>query len=311
MNLKIKWLYYWGRYLLRIKLPIIWKRLGCNYTSHDFLEAEEVNQSLSAIIQEGKPCMVCRIGANESFSLRTFEMKHKKNYNKALHQLVTCAGFFPEEMESVLRFVQVMEEAMKYMDICGTLLCPLDDYFLERYASKQCKVTILDYIDSTSRKVPWTGDLRGKKVLVVHPFSKTIEQQYKKRELIFPDRDVLPEFELITYKAVQTSAGQKDERFANWFEALDFMSEEIRGLEFDVALLGCGAYGLPLAARIKQQGKQAVQIGGSLQLLFGIKGRRWDTDPGVTAFYNDAWTYPDEEETPRGASMVEGACYWK
>lgn len=309
--MKIKWYLYWCRYLFRTKSPFLWEKLKFSFTKHEFLEAEETNKCLSRMIQEGNPCMVCRIGANESFSLRTFEMQHKKNYDKALQQLVTCAGFFPENLESVLRFVQVMKDSMQYMDICGSLLCPLDDYFLENYAPRQCKVTILDYIDSTGRKEPWTGYLEGKKVLVVHPFTKTIQQQYKKRELIFPDRNVLPEFELKTFKAVQTSAGQRDERFTTWFEALDYMSEEISRIDFDVALLGCGAYGLPLAARIKRQGKQAVQIGGSLQLLFGIKGRRWDSDMGVTSFYNDAWTYPDAEETPSGASMVEGACYWK
>lgn len=255
--------------------------------------------------------MVCRIGANESFSLRTYEMRHKKNYEKALRQLVTCAGFFPEDFDSAARFVEVIEEAMGSMDICGSLLCPLDDYFIQKYAPYECKVTLLDSIDSTGRENPWTGYLKGKKVLVVHPFSETIKSQYQKREKIFPGRNVLPEFELITFQAVQTSAGQKDERFQSWFEALDYMSEEISKIDFDVALLGCGAYGLPLAARIKKQGRQAVQIGGSLQLLFGIKGRRWDSEPEVAAFYNEAWTYPSESETPKGASMVEGACYWK
>ena len=45
--------------------------------------------------------------------------------------------------------------------------------------------------------------------------------------------------------------------------------------------------------------------------MFGIKGRRWDGEPEMSAMYNDAWVYPSEEETPKGADMVEGACYWK
>ena len=73
---------------------------------------------------------------------------------------------------------------------------------------------------------PWTRILKGKKVLVIHPFDNTIKQQYAKRELLFENPDILPEFELITLKAIQTIAGNKSE-FADWFEALAFMERQI------------------------------------------------------------------------------------
>lgn len=47
-------------------------------------------------------------------------------------------------------------------------------------------------------------------------------------------------------------------------------------VDYDIVLLGCGAYGFPLAAYAKRRGKQAIHMGGSLQLLFGIKGKRWE-----------------------------------
>jgi hypothetical protein len=34
--------------------------------------------------------------------------------------------------------------------------------------------------------------------------------------------------------------------------------------------------GLPLAAAIKAMGRPALHLGGALQLLFGIRGRRWE-----------------------------------
>jgi glycerol-3-phosphate dehydrogenase len=51
--------------------------------------------------------------------------------------------------------------------------------------------------------------------------------------------------------------------------------------DYDVALIGCGAYGLPLASHVKRKGKQSIHLGGGLQLLFGIKGKRWDDNPEV------------------------------
>ncbi len=114
----------------------------------------------------------------------------------------------------------------------------------------------------------------------------------------------------MTLKAVQTIAGQKDERFADWFEALSYMEQEALAKDFDVALVGCGAYGFPLAARLKRAGKQVVHMGGALQLLFGIRGKRWDDREDYQVLFNDAWQRPLEEERPAGAAKVENQCYW-
>ena len=54
--------------------------------------------------------------------------------------------------------------------------------------------------------------------------------------------------------------------------------------------------------------KMSVSFGGALQLLFGIKGRRWDRE--FSSIYNDAWVRPEENEKPRNANSVEGGCYW-
>lgn len=171
---------------------------------------------------------------------------------------------------------------------------------------------------------PWTRYLKGKKVLVVHPFEKTIQQQYKKRKLLFEDENILPDFELITFKAVQTIAGCKS-KFKNWFEALEYMENEIAKIDFDVCIIGCGAYGLPLAAYVKRMGKQAIHLAGGTQLLFGILGNRWvkqygdvlhyrpgvDINVNYRPLFNDNWIYPLKEDTPSNAQIVEGACYWK
>ena len=62
-------------------------------------------------------------------------------------------------------------------------------------------------------------------------------------------------------------------------------------------------------------GKKAVHLGGSLQLLFGIKGKRWE-DPNYNKNYNyselmnEYWIRPDERFKPQNAAQVEGGCYW-
>jgi hypothetical protein len=123
----------------------------------------------------------------------------------------------------------------------------------------------------------------------------------------------LPEFELKTLKAVQTIAGEKDERFSTWFEALEYMFEETMKIDFDIAIIGCGAYGMPLAAKLKKTGKQAIHLGGETQLLFGIKGKWWEENypSKIASCFNEYWGYPADSEKPKNAGTVEMGCYWK
>lgn len=88
------------------------------------------------------------------------------------------------------------------------------------------------------------------------------------------------------------------------------LQERVLSLSFEVALLGCGAYGLPLAAAIRRHGRQAIHLGGALQLLFGIQGRRWDRDAQMQQLSNDRWIRPGARETPATADQIEGGCYW-
>ena len=112
-------------------------------------------------------------------------------------------------------------------------------------------------------KNPWTKWLRGKKVLVVHPFVESISHQYdNNRARLFDNPDVLPEFESLTcIKAVQTQAGEKCQ-FVDWFEALDYMKGQIDKCDYDVDIIGCGAYGMSLAAHVKRQGKVSLHRAG-------------------------------------------------
>jgi hypothetical protein len=94
--------------------------------------------------------------------------------------------------------------------------------------------------------------------------------------------------------------------FASWADGLDKLATEAASREFDAALIGAGAWSLPLGRRIKQLGKSAIHMGGETQLLFGIKGKRWVN----YNIYNPAWVIADPEETPKDTNRVKDGCYW-
>ena len=76
------------------------------------------------------------------------------------------------------------------------------------------------------------------------------------------------------------------------------------------ALIGCGGLGMPIAKMLKDRGVISIVMGGAIQILFGIKGKRWANHSVISKFWNDAWVWPLKEETPDMASSIEGGCYW-
>ena len=88
-------------------------------------------------------------------------------------------------------------------------------------------------------------------------------------------------------------------------------TSRINAIDFDIAIIGCGAYGMPLAAHVKRIGKKAVHLGGQTQLLFGIKGKRWETGHDkIKSMFNEHWVYPSNDERPKNFISVESGAYW-
>lgn len=194
------------------------------------------------------------------------------------------------------------------MRLC--LLRPLNKDIANNYILKNASLVsgVADYIFAAEH--PWTRVLAGKKVLVIHPFAESIRSQYAKRALLFENPEVLPEFELKTIQAYQSIGGNNPRNYPDWFAARDAMKMEIDRHDFDIALVGAGAYGLFLTHHCKQIGKKAVYMGGWLQILFGILGKRWDTRKEMQPLFNTHWIRPKREEVPAGHDSIEDGCYW-
>ena len=218
------------------------------------------------------------------------------------------AGFFPTDDDSISRFGHVLFDAASKVDVFGVWFNIMEDWVINQQAPN-AELVELEALEPYRSSFPWSKALEGKKVLVIHPFSKSIEKQYKHRQELFDNPNVLPEFELQTYKAVQTNAGGTCDSLT-WFDAFEKMVNDITKFDFEVAIIGCGSYGLPLAARLKDMGKKVIHLGGATQILFGIRGKRWDVRPEMQQYFNDFWIRPDISERPPAANEVENACYW-
>ncbi len=318
--MKLSWMkYYVGNVLKKIiqsiGVRIFHKKI---YTASPqikncLLDLTETQECIRQLILDGKPALIARFGSNEAACTAAgigIRLKAKRKFdNKILKLIYLNAGVFPYGEEMALRFSDISKEAAQQVDLLGWWSSFMQDYLALEVCKKDILLTKLAFLEPYYSDTPWTVALQGKKVLVVHPFKETIEKQYAKRTLLFKNPNILPEFDLKVIKAVQTIAGEQDSRFCDWEEALNYMYDEVMQHDFDVAIIGCGAYGMPLAAKIKKGGKIAIHLGGATQLLFGIKGARWDNTLGKI-LYNEHWTRPLDTETPSAAKKVENGCYW-
>jgi hypothetical protein len=277
---------------------------------------QEGNAVVREILAADKPCLVARFGSTE-LACVNFYLRWRRGkliplpYPRQIRRIIQVnSGVFPTDDASLDRFSEVFLDALSRTDVMGVWFNRNEHRVVSRFCP-DAQLVHLEALSSMLYEDPWSAELSGKTVLVVHPFAKTIQSQYRtRRELLFNNRKVLPEFELKTLVAVQSIAGN-DCGFRTWFDALESMREQIAAADFDIALIGAGAYGLPLGASVKDLGKQAVHLGGATQLLFGIRGRRWELAPDeYGVLFNEYWVRPSAEETPLRSAQVEDGCYW-
>lgn len=311
------WYFYAAGHVLRKKVKVF---DTLPYSNKKIISTDEMCKELKKRIAGTEPFMAARVGFTEQAVMRIFEYRMTDKYEKIMNNLYNWSGFFPNDVSLGVRFTDMMKEYLKQVDLYACNMEFLENYFMKKYLPKDslsCKG--FGIFDVFKLSDPWTAALKGKKVLVILPFDKSVEHQYARREKIYPGTDILPEFELKTYKSQMTIGGMNEDGFKDWFEALDHMNKDIEKIDFDIALVSCGAYAFPLCAHIKETGRQAISVGGVLQIYFGILGRRWDGSrfggiehmpEELKPYYSDNWIYPLEER-PAAADGVEYGPYWK
>ncbi|MBD2563024.1 MULTISPECIES: hypothetical protein [Nostoc] len=285
---------------------IILKNHVKNYDIYQqILSPQQSNELVTNLIKDSKPFMISRFGSTEAYCVHEYL---KGGYKGSIFESISNdSGFFPADKKHLDRFSQLFLESSKSIDVLGVWFQTGEPEIIRNSCPKASFVE-LNTLEPYYHNDPWSKNLEGKKVLVIHPFAETISSQYKNhRKLLFENQNILPEFELITFKAVQSLAGTQTQ-FNTWFDAYDWMCNKIKDQDFDIAIIGCGAYGLPLAAYIKSLGKQALHLGGATQILFGIKGNRWDKIPFFQSLYNESWVRCRPDDVPTSPSKYPA--YW-
>ena len=296
------------------------------------LSLKESNNYIIKHLNSNNPFFIARMGmGGETFCAHYFAINNVLNKDDQdlidkigsdLFTLRTNTGIYSDKHDFFIEYCKKYNEALSHANALGyqdtTWIEKEQKYYLERYKLTNLYARVLEPFYCCKQDIiPWTYYLLGKKVLVVHPFVDSMKLQIFNSFKIFKNRRIfLKGQEIKFYKAYNTAAGNNIH--SSWLETFKIMCADIENIDFDIALLGCGGYGLPLSDYIHTNlKKSAIYIGGGLQLLFGIIGKRWEDNEESGNFWreiieeNDTkFIRPSEAEQIKNKEDIEGGCYW-
>ena len=303
---------YW-----RVFLEWLFDNMKIIYDFYDNLNRFVYDQEnvIENKIKNSEPFMMARVGNTELWIVK--EYLHKQNnlifdYNNFwVEYLLNTSGFFTKNnvSDDIDRFAIEHINAIKNCDfnlcygnseLAEGLKMTLDNLQNNSYSFDWEKLT--NPFNNT-----WFRLLKDKKVLVISPYSKSIEKQYKNIKNIY--KEEYPNFELITYQSFETQLNN-DLGYNSYFEVLDKMKQDISKIDFDICFVCCGAYGYILSSYIKDIGKTAIELCSYLPNWFGIKIKRYCTKLNVNKYWNEDWIFSIEKPIKK-SEKIEDSCYWE
>lgn len=302
--------------------PLWWRKA----VPRDDSDATRFQQGeyITRLLRTPAACAIGKLGTTEMLGLEYLERwlqppwPAAASWRRPARRLYDCSGLFPIRHDIFLRWAQVYRESLGMLDVVAqwqpgmAYEGVLERQLLTKYSPHAYRAG-LSFIHLLLPRAAWLDELPQLRWLVVSPFPKTIHHQLPK----------LSELGVFSSSCIASLARRAEgtvlvpsppfaymvpPRHRDWFEALEEMKtkmEEAKDL-FDIALVGAGAWSLPLVAQAKKMGKKGMHLGGSLQLLFGIKGGRYD----AWGVYNPQWTRPLSEERPKNFQLMEQGAYW-
>ena len=278
--------------------------------------------TIREMIHKKEPCAMGKIGTTELLGLEYLyrwirpSWPKTASWRRPAKRLYECSGLFPIRHDIFFRWADECRLSLGQLDLASqwqvgpAYETALESALIDRLCPRAVRVGYY-FLRILNPRAPWLDDLAKLRWLVIHPFEKTIRAQLPhlaelgvysesaRGDLAHRARDT-------AILACPQLPYMVPPRHRDWFEALEDLKSRMEKIDYEIALVGAGAWSLPLVAHAKAMGKKGMHLGGSLQLMFGIKGGRFDNN----RIYNPRWTRPLPQESPANHRLMEGGAYW-
>ncbi|MBL4595415.1 MAG: hypothetical protein JKX99_02430 [Robiginitomaculum sp.] len=301
----------WGKDIVKRLIPGM--GLFPDPPALELVPAEEGNARIKELLYSDAPFLAGRVGSTELRNL--LYINGLKFALKAPPRLEIEAGIFPGNFTTAKNFVAELEAGLELVDVLISFGWSGEGY-LKNYLREDVLVTRPHALEPYL--LPGTGwwhALRGKRVLIVNSFASFLKERLTRETLLKLWPQEFEHIEKILPRdciAINTPYGWESKtksKYRSYADVLDDLKNQISNTDYDVALIACGGIGLPLAAWVKSQGKQAIHVGGVLQVWGGIKGKRFMTEKPWDAMDKTYWVNAPDSTRPSSTDYGAG-CYW-
>lgn len=265
---------------------------------------KKINLLIKNSILKFNPISFGKIGNVESTYLEKF---FNNIYDEIDNQLFVNAGIFTRNLDEYVEYFNCLINSINNTDYI-LQWNSTDKKLINKYLSNKKIFKSFNGLEPfIFENDGWHYSLKDKKILCVSPFSKSVEIQSHKFDKIWSGAKI-GQIETVNVPHSEALTGEKP---ISWKIKFEQILEKIDKKTFDFATVGCGGLSLPVCYEIKKLGKPVVHLGGANQILYGIKGKRWDKAFKNYDWYgNSYWIRPIGEETPVNSKLVEDGCYW-
>jgi hypothetical protein len=284
---------------------------------------------LREAIQASRPLAAGRVGHTPQYLLATpfidqtslaplvrRTLAERLRVNAEMH-----GGIFPSDEHSIEAFLPFFLQHTRNLDWLGmTLDQPQRELpVLNHYDLRGRLAYYQDFVPD--RSVPnddsrcFLPALAGRRLLVICPFARLL--QARASEAVFEAvwaKTGKGWFHPATVEALELPYGFEPETQRRYGTAINLF-EDIAGQmsqrSFDVAFIAAAGLAIPLAAAARQMGKIGIDLGGDLQILFGVIGTRWRSRPEWhQKYFTEAWIDMPPQYQPTVADVGQGRAYW-
>lgn len=269
------------------------------------------NNFISHHLKHNKSFCAGKIGGNELQLLFCYLHKINPWGEQFIKEVEDVAGLYPFNNTALDWFGDMFLNNIKNVDLMPAWNKVIADFesFIFKQFCPNTYITKLQHLEPYFFDDPWTNYLENKTVLVISPFADSIASNYNNLAHIWNNK-IKPNFKLKTINYPTSIPITENAIYNSSLEIYNKFIDLMHNTEFDVGIFGTGHTGLLFAIEAKKMGKSGIHLGGPTQVLFGIKGNRWEENINFKQFFNEYWTKPLAHETPKHINRVEGACYW-
>jgi hypothetical protein len=286
---------------------------------------------IRSALAAGRGFAAAKIGASEvcrlNYSVVAARVGRDSKLLRALNGQLVFHGLrqsalFPPDPAFYLGYNELYVESMRALDCLG-IFPELWRHTLPLLQHWQLRLPLTDYLDQEpDRSSPadearcYLPLFRGKRLLLVSSFAGLLRQRADRNtfEAVWV-KTGKPWFGPATVDALEFPYGYSADTHRRYGSSLDLIraiTGEMDRRDYDVALVGAGGMGIPLVAHAKRRGKVAIHLGGHLQVVFGVIGRRWRERVDWQArYFNEHWIdMPARYRPPEAARIADYGAYW-